>query len=142
LADVEANARRRSRGERASHIYPIALEAVQRIDALFDIERAINGKNPSERLALRQDLSAPLVDGLHAWLTAQMAKLSRNHDLAKAINLRCAAGMPSPASLMTDEFASRTTRRNGLCAACPWAGRHGCFAGQIVVGSGPLCSTR
>jgi transposase len=44
LADVEATARRRSRGERASHIYPIALEAVQRIDALFDVERAINGK--------------------------------------------------------------------------------------------------
>ena len=39
-----------------------------------------------ERLAVRQDLSAPLVDGLHAWLTAQLAKLSRNHDLAKAIN--------------------------------------------------------
>lgn len=86
LADVEATARRRSRGERASHIYPIALEAVQRIDALFDIERAINGKNPSERLAVRQDLSAPLMDGLYAWLTAQLAKLSRSHDLAKAIN--------------------------------------------------------
>ncbi|WP_183629494.1 IS66 family transposase [Novosphingobium sediminicola] len=86
LADVEAAARRRSRGERASHIYPIALEAVQRIDALFDIERAINGKGASERLAVRQDLSAPLVVELHAWLTAQLAKLSRNHDLAKAIN--------------------------------------------------------
>jgi transposase len=86
LADVEAAARRRSRGERASHIYPIALEAVQRIDALFDIERAINGRSPSERLAIRQDLSVPLVDGLHVWLTAQMTKLSRNHDLAKARN--------------------------------------------------------
>jgi transposase len=86
LADVEANARRRSRGERASHIYPIALEAVQRIDALFDVERAINGKGASERLALRRDLSAPLVVELHVWLTAQLAKLSRNHDLAKAIN--------------------------------------------------------
>jgi hypothetical protein len=59
---------------------------VQRIDALFDVERTINGKRPSERLAVRQDLSAPLVDGLHVWLTAQMTKLSRNHDLAKAIN--------------------------------------------------------
>ncbi|WP_253951229.1 IS66 family transposase [Novosphingobium sp. SG751A] len=86
LADVEATARRRSRGERASHIYPIALEAVQRIDALFDVERAISGKGSSERLAVRRDLSAPLMDGLHIWLTAQMAKLSRNHDLAKAIN--------------------------------------------------------
>ena len=42
-------------------IYPIALEAVQRIDALFDVERAINGKDAAERLALRQELSAPLM---------------------------------------------------------------------------------
>lgn len=31
-------------------------------------------------------LSAPIIDELHAWLTSQSAKLSRNHDLAKAIN--------------------------------------------------------
>jgi transposase len=86
LADVEGAARRKSRGERAGMIYPIALEAVQRIDALFDIERAINGKHGAERLAMRQELSAPLVAELHTWLTAQLAKLSRNHDLAKAIN--------------------------------------------------------
>src|SRR3546814_3090560 len=67
-------------------IYPIALEAVQRIDALFDIERAVNGSSAAERLAVRQELSAPLIAELHAWLTAQLAKLSRNHDLAKAIN--------------------------------------------------------
>jgi transposase len=86
LADVEGAARRKSRGERAGMIYPIALEAVQRIDALFDIERAINGKHADERLAVRRELSAPLVTELHSWLTAQLAKLSRNHDLAKAIN--------------------------------------------------------
>jgi transposase len=39
LADVEGAARKKSRGERAGMIYPIALEAVQRLDALFDIER-------------------------------------------------------------------------------------------------------
>lgn len=83
LADVEAAARRKSRGERT---YPIALEAVQRLDALFEIERGINGKATEERLAVRQDLSAPLMADLHAWLTAQLAKLSRSHDLAKAIN--------------------------------------------------------
>lgn len=33
-----------------------------------------------------EDLSAPLMTDLHAWLTAQLAKLSRNHNLAKAIN--------------------------------------------------------
>ncbi len=86
LADVEDAARRKSRGERTGMIYPIALEAVQRLDALFEIERAINGKVPEERVAVRKELSAPLMTDLHAWLTAQLAKLSRSHDLAKAIN--------------------------------------------------------
>jgi hypothetical protein len=86
LADVEGAARKKSRGERSRQIYPIALEAVQKLDALFDIERSINGNSPSERLAARQEFSAPLMVELHDWLTAQLAKLSRNHDLAKAIN--------------------------------------------------------
>jgi hypothetical protein len=86
LADVEAAARRKSRGERAGMIYPIALEAVQRLDALFEIERGISGKATAERLTVRQELGAPLMTDLHAWLTAQLAKLSRSHDLAKAIN--------------------------------------------------------
>jgi transposase len=86
LADVTAAARKKSRGEQAGKIYPIALEAVQKIDALFDIERAINGKSPAERVALRQELSAPLMTQLHAWLEEQLAKLSRSHDLTKAIN--------------------------------------------------------
>jgi len=41
-----------------------------------------------ERLAVRQEL----MDGLHIWLTAQMTKLSRNHDLAKAINFSIRQG--------------------------------------------------
>ena len=43
LADIAANARR---GKGAPAISPIALEAVKRIDALFDIERTINGSPP------------------------------------------------------------------------------------------------
>jgi transposase len=84
LADVVSSARKKSRGQRAAMIYPIALEAVQRLDALFDIERAINGKSPAERLAVRQEHSAPLMADLHTWLTEQVAKLSRGHDLTKA----------------------------------------------------------
>lgn len=86
LADVASVARKKSRGEHAGMIYPIALEAVQRIEALFDVERGINGKDADERLAVRRELSAPLMAELHAWITAQFARLSRNHDLAKAIN--------------------------------------------------------
>ena len=86
LADIESAARKKSRGQRATAIYPIALEAVQRIDALFDIERAINGRSADERLVVRREQSAPLIKNLHAWLAEQLRKLSRNHDLAKAIN--------------------------------------------------------
>ena len=84
LADVEGAARKKGRGERTGMIYPIALEAVKRLDALFDIERAINGRSAADRLAVRRELSAPLMTELHAWLTDQRAKLSRNHDLTKA----------------------------------------------------------
>jgi hypothetical protein len=84
LADVVSSAHKKSRGQRSSMFYPIALEAVQRLDALFDIERGINGKSPAERLATRQQLSAPLMAELHTWLMAQVAKLSRGHDLTKA----------------------------------------------------------
>jgi transposase len=86
LADVEGAARKKSRGERTGTVYPIALEAVQKLDALFEIERSINGQSSEERLAARREHSAPLMDDLHNWLQAQLAKLSRNHDLAKAIN--------------------------------------------------------
>jgi hypothetical protein len=58
-------------------IYPIALEAGQRLDALFDIERGINGKSPAERLAVRRERSAPRMAELNIWLTEQVAKLSR-----------------------------------------------------------------
>lgn len=51
LADIEKNAREGQKGKPAS---PIALEAVRRLDALFEIERAINGRGADERRAVRQ----------------------------------------------------------------------------------------
>lgn len=40
---------------------PLAAEAVRRIDAIFDAERAINGLPAEQRLAVRQAQVAPLV---------------------------------------------------------------------------------
>src|ERR1700709_427441 len=45
----------------------------------------INGKSAPWRPAGRQAESRPLVEALHAYLCAEVAKLSRGHDLAKAI---------------------------------------------------------
>lgn len=86
LADVEANARRKSQGKAVGVISPIALEAVRRIDALFEIERGINGEPLAHRRAVRQELSAPLVADLEVWMREQRAKLSRGNDLARAFD--------------------------------------------------------
>ena len=83
LADIAANARR---GKNAAAISPIALEAVRRIDALFDIERSINGLIVEERLRTRQEQSAPLVVTLEAWLREQRSRLSNSSSVAKPID--------------------------------------------------------
>jgi hypothetical protein len=86
VADVVADARRKAQGQTTSAISPLALEAVRRIDALFDIERSINGQSADRRRAVRQELSAPLVADLERWLREQRPKLSRGNDLAKAMD--------------------------------------------------------
>src|SRR6202035_1679531 len=86
MADLATPARRTAQGKTPAVISPLALEAVQRIDALFDIERSINGQSAEQRRAVRQELSAPLVADLERWLREQRAKLSRGNDLAKAMD--------------------------------------------------------
>jgi transposase len=85
-ADVAENARRAARGNTPGVISPIALEAVRRIDALFAIERSINGQTAAHRRAVRQELSAPLVADLEVWMREQRARLSRGNDLARAMD--------------------------------------------------------
>jgi transposase len=86
LADIEASARRKAEGKAPAPISPLALEAVRRIDQLFEIERAINGRAAEERRAVRQELSAPLATELEAWMQEERPKLSRGSDLAKAMD--------------------------------------------------------
>jgi transposase len=65
---------------------PIAIEAVEKIDTLFAIEREINGVPAHERKAARTERSRPLVDELHAFLRERRAKLSGKSDTARAID--------------------------------------------------------
>src|SRR4051794_34749091 len=50
MADIEENARRKAAGKKDIVLSPVAIEVVRRIDALFEIERSINGKSAQERL--------------------------------------------------------------------------------------------
>jgi transposase len=82
LADVASKARNKT----SAVISPIAFAAVQKFDAVFMLERSINGLSPDERLAVRRKDIAPLVDDLIEWMKRERAKLSRHNDVAKAMD--------------------------------------------------------
>ena len=65
---------------------PLAIEAVRRIDELFAIERTISGLSASDRLAMRQRESRPIIADLERWMRAERARLSRHAETAKAID--------------------------------------------------------
>jgi hypothetical protein len=65
---------------------PIAIEAVRRIDTLFDLERDINGLSPEQRLAARVQRAAPLIAELEAWMRTERARLSRHNDIRRAMD--------------------------------------------------------
>jgi transposase len=86
MADLAENARRKAHGQTPGVVSPLAMEAVRRIDALFEIERSINGQSAEQRRVVRQEKSAPLAADLESWMREQRAKLSRGNDLAKAMD--------------------------------------------------------
>jgi transposase len=80
-----AHVRRKFFDFAASHKSPIALEALERIAALYAIEAQIRGRPPDVRRAIRQETAAPVFNDFIAWLEASLARLSAKNDLAKAI---------------------------------------------------------
>jgi transposase len=64
---------------------PIAKEALDKIGALFDIERPIKGAPPERRRTVRQRLAKPRLDELATWLDAQLQRVPGKSDLAGAI---------------------------------------------------------
>ena len=63
---------------------PLAAEAVRRIDAIFNVERTINGLPAGQRLAVRQAQVALLVTDLEAWTRGVRGSMSRHAEVAKA----------------------------------------------------------
>ena len=64
---------------------PIAVEALKRIAALYEIEARIRGHDAAERLSVRRAESKPLVAELRVWFEAQIAKLPARGPTAEAI---------------------------------------------------------
>jgi transposase len=81
LADLEAKAR-----DPRVVISPIALEAVKKIDEIFELERSINGLSAEQRRDARQGEIKPLVDNLHLWMKDQRSRVSSKTPLGKALH--------------------------------------------------------
>jgi transposase len=64
---------------------PIASEALERIAALYAIEKTIRGSSSDERHAVRQERSRPLVVALKAWLEHQLTRVSAKATIADEI---------------------------------------------------------
>ena len=79
---------------------PLAIEAVRRIDAIFAVERNINGLDAAQRHAIRRVRVA-----LEAWMRTERSKLSRHGEVAKAMDYMPKRWAASSGSSRTDASA-------------------------------------
>ena len=86
LAFCLAHARRKFVAVSKTTRSPFAKEVVERIAAIYAIEKRIRGKSAEERRAARQAESAPIMAALHARLLEVRDGLSQISTLTKAIN--------------------------------------------------------
>jgi transposase len=67
------------------HKSPVAAEMLERIGALYAVEKEIWGRLPDERRAVRQERSSPVLGAMKAWLEQTLQTLSQKSATAKAI---------------------------------------------------------
>jgi transposase len=63
----------------------LAEEVLRQIRDLYAIGAEIRGRSAEERRSARQERSKPVVEALHAWLAAQLERVSGKSALAEAI---------------------------------------------------------
>jgi transposase len=80
-----AHVRRKFYDLQQAHGSPIAGEALERITALYAVEKEIRGRPPDERQRVRTERSRPLIESLHEWFEVSLPKLSRKSDTTAAI---------------------------------------------------------
>jgi hypothetical protein len=83
LAFCWSHLRRRFCDHAKSGNAPIASEALERIAALYAIEKTIRGASAEERRSVRQERSKPLVAALKTWLERQLARVSAKATIAE-----------------------------------------------------------
>lgn len=74
-----------ARGGPAAKTQDTATQGLAQIAALYRIEAEIRGHSAAQRLAARQQRSAPLIEAFEAWLKQQRARLSAKSKLGEAL---------------------------------------------------------
>ena len=80
-----AHVRRKFYDIQVAHKSAVAAEALERIAALYAIEKDIQGRLPEERRAVRNERSRPLLESLKQWLDEILGRLSKKSDTAMAV---------------------------------------------------------
>ena len=80
-----AHVRRKFYDLEVAHKSPTAADALERIAALYAIEKEIRGRQPDERREVRNTHSRPLLESLKQWFEETLGKLSRKSDTAMAV---------------------------------------------------------
>lgn len=80
-----AHARRKFHDIHKATGSPVAHQALERIGALFAVERDIKGRPPDQRATARATYTRPLIDELGTWFDATLPKVSGRSELAGAI---------------------------------------------------------
>lgn len=81
-----AHVRRKFFELHAANGSPVAAEALQRIAALYAVERQAAGTDAEARLQLRQELAKPALDELHVWLLAMQPAVATGSGTGKAVD--------------------------------------------------------
>src|SRR5579863_2678579 len=80
-----AHVRRKFYDLHLAHRSPVAAEAMERIAALYAIEKEMRGHPADGRREIRHAQARPLLDSLKQWLEETLGKLSRKSDTALAV---------------------------------------------------------
>jgi transposase len=80
-----AHVRRKFYDLEVAHKSSVASEALERLAALYAIEKEIRGRAPDERREVRNTRSKPLLESLKQWFEETLGKLSRKSDTAMAV---------------------------------------------------------
>ena len=116
-----AHVRRKFYDLQEAHASPVAAEALQRIAALYGIEKDTRGRPAHERREVRHQRARPLLESLRQWFETTLLKLSRKSDTTAAIRYALALWEALTRYCDDGRLGDRQQRRRASSTSgCSW----------------------